>query len=253
MHINTFSIVARCQKTGQLGVSVSTAVPAVGSMCPYLRAGIGAVSTQSWVNPYLAMTVLVRLSEGLAAEQALSAALDDDENRDLRQIGVVDASGRAVSWTGSGCVDWKGHLIGSGYAVQGNMLKGEATLEAMASAFEQSDDGPLDERLMRALEAGESAGGDMRGKQSAAIQIVELEDYALFDLRVDEHSEPIKELRRVLEVSRLQLLPFVANMPTKEGDRQLPEETADMLLKPPAERPGGASSQSRTEDEGRLK
>ena len=223
-------------------MSVSTAVPAVGAMCPYLRARIGAVSTQSWVNPYLAMAVLGRLSEGLAAEQALAAALDDDENRDLRQIGVVDASGRAASWTGSDCVDWKGHIVGSGYAVQGNMLTGEATLKAMASAFEQNSDEPFDERLMRALEAGDAVGGDMRGKQSAAIQIMDQEDYALFDLRVDEHREPIKELRRVLEVSRLQLLPFVANMPTRYGDRQLPGETTDMLLKPPAERPGGTST-----------
>lgn len=239
----TFSIVARCARTGELGVAVSTAVPAVGAMCPYLRAGVGAVSTQSWVNPYLAMHALDLLEQGDTAEEALAAVLRTDTAAALRQVGIVDREGRSAVWTGADCTGWAGHLHGADYTVQGNMLTGGETVEAMTRAFESGAGAPLDERLMAALEAGQAAGGDRRGRQSASLRIVRKEAYATLDLRVDEHAEPVAELRRVLEVARHQLVPFIDGMPTRDDPgRAPPHEVADMLLASPAQRPGGASS-----------
>jgi len=248
IELNTFSIVARCARTGQLGVAVSSAVPAVGSMCPYVLAGVGAVSTQSWVNPYLAIEVLESMRRGASATDALNGVLAADGGRELRQIGVVDAAGDAASHTGAQCTDWGGQIVGDGFAAQGNMLTGASVVEAMAAAFTAARDDPLDERLMRALEAGQRAGGDKRGKQSAAIKIAGRESYADVDLRVDEHPQPVAELRRVLGVARQQLYPFVAGMPKKasieagEVERGLPEEVTRMLLMPPPMRPGGGGS-----------
>jgi uncharacterized Ntn-hydrolase superfamily protein len=243
MELNTYSIVARCPRTGQLGVAVSSAVPAVGSMCPYTAAGVGAVSTQSWVNPALAMEVLAALRRGLGAEAALRDAIAADPGRELRQIGVVDAAGQAASHTGALCTDWHGQIVGESFAVQGNMLAGAQVLDAMASAFMAAASEPLDERLMRALEAGQRAGGDKRGKQSAALRIAGREAWPDVDLRVDEHASPVRELRRVLGVARLQLYPFVAGMAKEAGsDGALPESVTQMLLMPPPLRPGGGGA-----------
>lgn len=239
----TFSIVARCARTGELGVAVSTAVPAVGSMCPYLRAGVGAVSTQSWVNPYLAMHALDRLEEGDSADAALERVLRTDSAASLRQLGIVDRDGRSAVWTGPDCTAWAGHRRGANYTVQGNMLTGGETVDAMAEAFEASAGAPLDERLMAALEAGQAAGGDRRGRQSAALRIVRTEAYAALDLRVDDHAEPVAELRRVLEVARHQLVPFIDGMPTRDDPgRAPPHEVTRMLLASPAHRPGRAAA-----------
>lgn len=236
----TFSIVAHCPRTGQLGVAVSTAVPAVGAMCPYIRASVGAVSTQSWVNPYLALEALDLMQAGNSGPEALDAVLSRDDGKDLRQIGVVDAKGRAASWSGASCTDWFGHVVGDGFAVQGNMLVGEATISAMAAAFRGSEPLDLAERLLLAMEAGQAAGGDKRGRQSASLKVFEREDYALLDLRVDEHAHPVAELRRVYSIAKLQLLPFVVGMPKKGAPAGgLPETVTRMLLTPPPYRPGG--------------
>ncbi|GJE13872.1 hypothetical protein FOHLNKBM_4940 [Methylobacterium longum] len=241
MELNTFSIAARCPRTGHLGVAVASAVPAVGGLCPFLRAGIGAVTTQSWVNPYLAARILDGLAGGQAPDAALAAALATDDRPDLRQVGLVDAHGAGAAWTGAGCTPAAGHRTGSGYAVQGNMLAGPGVIDAMALAFEDAAACALDERLMRALEAGDAAGGDRRGKQSAALRLVAGEDYPLLDLRVDEHGAPVAELRRVLEVARRQLVPFVAGMPRKDGPAgALPDDVVAMLLEAPGTRPGAA-------------
>ncbi|SFI15353.1 DUF1028 domain-containing protein [Methylobacterium brachiatum] len=242
MELNTFSIAAHCSRTGQLGVAVASAVPAVGGLCPYIRAGIGAVTTQSWVNPYLALRILDGLAGGQTSDAALAAALETDDRSDLRQIGLVDAGGAAAAWTGAGCTAEAGHRTGPGYAVQGNMLAAPGVIDAMAWAFENGAGCDLDERLMRALEAGDDAGGDRRGKQSAALRIVAREDYPCLDLRVDEHAVPVAELRRILAVARRQLVPFVAAMPRRDGPAgALPEDVAAMLLRPPAERPGAVA------------
>jgi len=239
----TFSIVAHCPRTGQLGVAVSTAVPAVGAMCPYILAGVGAVSTQSWVNPYLAIDALALMAGGQPGPEALDAVLAGDDAKDLRQIGVVDAQGRAASWSGKSCTDWFGHIVGPHFAVQGNMLVGEATISAMAAAFRGSEPLDLAERMLLAMEAGQSAGGDKRGRQSASLRVYEREDYALLDLRVDEHPYPVAELRRVYSIAKLQLLPFVVGMPKKGAPAgALPESVTKMLLTPPPFRPGGGGS-----------
>ena len=239
--LNTFSIVARCAETGMLGVAVSTAVPAVGALCPYVRSGVAAVSTQAWVNPYLAIDALGLMAQGKPAPEALDAVLAGDDKKELRQIGIVDAAGRSAAFTGGDCTPWCGHILGDGVAIQGNMLVGAATLDAMAASFRGSAALDLAERLVRALEAGQAAGGDKRGKQSAALRIHHTEDYAWLDLRVDEHRDPVAELRRLYTVAKAQLLPFVAGMPRRgKPAGALPPEVSAMLLRPPAERPAGA-------------
>jgi uncharacterized Ntn-hydrolase superfamily protein len=238
MQFNTFSIVGRCLKTGELGVAVSSAVPAVGSLCIYIEPGVGAVSTQSWVNPYLAVAALAAMRDQAEAQHALELALSRDADLHLRQIGAVAARGHGAAFTGDSCTGWCGHLTGTDYAIEGNMLVGAETLAAMSRAWHESCDMALAERLLLALEAGGNAGGDRRGKQSAAIKVMGTEVYALVDLRVDEHLEPVAELRRIFEVAKLQLIPFVQGMPRLHGQPlALPESVMRMLLKCPADRP----------------
>lgn len=243
VEVNTFSVVARCARTGQLGVAVGTAVPAVGSICPFVRSDVGAVSTQSWVNPYLAIEALRLIEAGASAQQALDVVLAADDAKDLRQVGIVDQRGMAAAWSGPRCTSWFGHSVGDHFAVQGNMLSGPAVVAAMAEAMRASANLDLAERLVRALEAGQSAGGDKRGRQSAALRVHEREEYALLDLRVDEHPYPVAELRRVYEIARLQLLPFVQGMP-KKGQPAIaaPEGVTSMLALSPPLRPGGGGS-----------
>jgi uncharacterized Ntn-hydrolase superfamily protein len=240
---NTFSIVARCSRTGQLGVAVATAVPAVGSMCPYVQSGVGAVSTQSWVNPYLALTALSELEKGAGASDALGTALAGDDARDFRQFGLVDGHGRSAAHTGAECTPWAGQILGPDVAIIGNMLTGPEVLDAMVAAFHASADADLAERLMLALEAGDAAGGDKRGKQSAALRVHADEVYALLDIRVDEHAEPVAELRRVLRIARAQLLPFVMGMPKRGKPAEpAPREVTEMLLRSPPDRPESGGS-----------
>jgi uncharacterized Ntn-hydrolase superfamily protein len=243
LEVNTFSISARCDRTGMLGVAVSTAVPGVGGICPFVEPAVGAISTQSWVNPYLGIDGLKLLREGRAAEQTLHVLMDQDPGRDVRQIGIVDAKGRSAAWSGNNCTSWFGHRTGPNYSVQGNMLVGEATVEAMAEAFVASAALSLPERLVIALEAGQRAGGDKRGRQSAALLVYKTESYPYLSLRVDEHPYPVAELRRVFEVARHQLLPFVDGMPSRKDPLgALPPEVTAMLMTPPPFRPGGGGS-----------
>lgn len=226
-----------------LGVAVATAVPAVGAMCPYVKTGVGAVSTQSWVNPYLAIDALRMMEQGKSGPEALQAVMAADEGREVRQIGVIDARGRSAAWSGKECTDWFGQIIEPDFAVQGNMLVSAPTIEEMAKSFRSSASLDLVERLMLALEAGEAAGGDRRGRQSASLKVHHVEEYALFDLRVDEHPYPVGELRRVLKIAKLQLLPFVEGMPTRNGPgAAAPQSVVKLLGVPPPQRPGGGGS-----------
>lgn len=235
----TFSIVARCPATGRLGVAISTAIPAVGALCPFVWPGIGAVTTQSFVNPYLALDALERLAAGEAAAAALDAVVAGDAERGVRQVGVVDAAGTAAVWTGADCVPWAGHAEGDGFCVQGNMLAGPETIAAMDGSFRDDASADLAERLMAALEAGQAAGGDKRGKQSAALQVWGDEAYPEIDLRVDDHPAPVAELRRVLGTARHQLAPFVASMPKRHGvPTPLSDAARADLLAAPATRSG---------------
>ena len=237
LKLSTFSIAARDPRTGMLGVAVSTAVPGVGGLCPFAKPGAGAIATQSWVNPYLGLDGLRLLEQGLDAQETLDQLLAEDPGRDVRQIGIVDRDGGSVAFSGADCTPWFGHLTGDEYAVQGNMLVGEDTIRAMAEAFEANPDDDLPERLVKTLEAGQAAGGDKRGRQSAALYVVKTEEYGYVDLRVDEHPEPVAELRRVWEVAREQLLPFMDMLPSRADPMgRQDEEVIEMILRPPAER-----------------
>jgi uncharacterized Ntn-hydrolase superfamily protein len=204
----TFSIVAFDPKNGDLGVAVQSKFLAAGAVVPWAKAGVGAIATQSWANTSYGPKGLELLSLGLSAPEVVEILIAEDEGRDLRQVGIVDAQGRAAAYTGKGCFEWAGHIIGPGYACQGNILAGPKVVEAMAEAFERSD-GELAHRLVAALEAGQAAGGDRRGQQSAALLVVrEKGGYGGFndryvDLRVDDHPEPIKELKRLLSLYEL--------------------------------------------------
>jgi len=161
----------------------------------------------------------------------------------VRQIGIVDGQGGSAAWSGSACTDWFGHITGPHFAVQGNMLVGEATIQAMADAFVRAAALALPERLVTVLEAGQAAGGDKRGRQSAALLVYHREEYPYLSLRVDEHPFPVAELRRIFEVARHQLLPFVDGMPTRDNPlAELPKPVTDMLMTPPPFRPGGGGS-----------
>jgi len=212
----TFSIVARCPRTGQLGVSTSSKALASGAMVPYCRAGVGAIASQSFVNPYLGIDGIEFLSQGLAAERALERVIEGDRGRDIRQVAIVDGNGRTAAYTGSKCIAWAGSVDGPGYVCLGNILVGEQVVGAMARAFEMSADEDLAERLLRALEAGQDAGGDRRGRQSAGIQVVAEEEYPLVNLRVDDHPDPIPELRRVYGVYQAEEIPDLDFMPKRE-------------------------------------
>ena len=241
MYLSTFSISARCARTGMLGVAVSTAVPGVGGICPFVRPGVGAVSTQAWVNPYLGLDAIELLAQGKSAERAVGEVIDADPGRAVRQLGVVDAEGRSSAWTGEECVDWAGQKTGTDVSIQGNMLVGPATIEAMFENFAASEDESLPERLVKVLEAGQAAGGDKRGRQSAAMIVFETERYPHIDLSVDEHDDPVRELRRVFEVAKQQYLPFIVGMPTRENPLgALGDDVVEMLLRAPADRPGGS-------------
>ena len=240
LRLSTFSIAARCSRTGMFGVAVSTAVPGVGSLCPFARAGVGAVATQSWVNPYLGIDGLQLLAQGQSAPAVLERLLAKDPGRDVRQVGIVDKNGTSASWSGPECVPWFGGVTGPDFAAQGNMLVGEETVRTMAEAFQGAGSLELPERLLVALEAGQAAGGDKRGRQSAALLVVHTEEYPYCELRVDEHRYPVAELRRVFEVARHQLLPFVRGLPTRRTPLGgIGADVQSMLLTPPPYRPGG--------------
>ena len=204
--VATYSIAACDLAAGQWGVAVQSKFLAVGSVVPWAETGVGAIATQAWANPRYGPDGLALLREGLSAHEVVARLVDADEGRDERQVGVVDAEGRSASWTGPGCLAWAGGRTGPGYAAQGNILVGAATVDALAETFEATGELPLARRLLACLAAAEAAGGDSRGKQSASLLVVErgggyggLSDVAV-DLRVDDHPEPIDELGRIYEL-----------------------------------------------------
>ena len=201
--VATFSIVARDPDTGELGVAVQSRVLGVGAIVPFAKAGVGAIATQSMANTEYGPDGLKLLAGGKSAAEALKSLTDADPKRDIRQAGIIAAAGEAATFTGSGCMEFAGGKTGAHYAVQGNILAGAPVVDGMAQAFENSK-GTLAERMLAALDAGQAAGGDKRGMQSAALLVVREgwgyggQSDRYIDLRVDDHSEPIKELRRLL-------------------------------------------------------
>jgi len=201
----TFSIIARCPGTMALGVSVATAVPAVGSAVPHIELEVGAIATQAQTNIAYGIEGLRLLKKGLTPNQALEKLLKKDKDREKRQVTIIDAHGRTAAFTGNETEAWKGHRIGKNHVVSGNMLAGSRVIYAMSQSFEHAK-GSLAERLLEALEAGQNAGGDKRGRMSAALKVAEKRWKntlrPILDLRVDAHIDPVKELRRVYDVSR---------------------------------------------------
>jgi uncharacterized Ntn-hydrolase superfamily protein len=211
----TWSIIARDPTSGAFGVAVTTKFFAVGSLCPHARSGVGALATQALINPTFGPRGLRLLDEGKSAASVVMALLSDDQGREARQLHVLDATGEIAAHTGKDCVGWCGHLIDDGFSVAGNMLVGPRVIEETASAYRQNFGQPFAERLTRALEAGQAAGGDKRGKQSAALIIYKTEEYPYLNLRVDDHPDPLVELRRLYEESRRYFLPFLHFLPTR--------------------------------------
>jgi uncharacterized Ntn-hydrolase superfamily protein len=198
-----------------LGIAVATRVPAVGGTVPHLRAGVGAVATQALANPYIGFHGIDLLARGASAEAVRDAIVAWDPDITRRQFAILDARGGAAAFTGSETQPHAGHRTGDGFAVAGNLLAGPAVIDAMVASFEEPSDDDLAERLLRAIEAGQAAGGDSRGKQSAALHVVDREAWSYLDLRVDEHPDPIVELRRVLGVWREVALPYLPSRPTR--------------------------------------
>jgi|GEM_PF-85958 len=215
--LNTFSIVAHCPRTDMLGVGVASKYMAVGAICSHTQAGVGAVSTQSYGNPYLAIDGLELLQQGFNTQETLELVLQQDPGREKRQLIMVNHRGEAAAFTGSLATPWYGHHQGQGYVVAGNMLTDETVIQAMADVFEQSVEEELAERLLQTLEAGQQVGGDKRGRQAAHLQVVHTEAWKYVDLRVDDHPNPIGELRRIFEVAKRELFPFRILYPTRSN------------------------------------
>ena len=203
--VTTFSIVGRDSENGDLGVAVQSKFFAVGAVVPWAKAGVGAVATQSWTNTTYGQKGLELLEDGFTAQQALDRLIAGDDGRSQRQVGIVDASGNVANYTGDECMAWAGARHGEDYTAQGNLLTGEAVVEAMGEAFEKAE-GELAEKLMTALIAGQEKGGDRRGQQAAALLVVRENggeggfNDRYIDLRVDDHKQPIKELQRLLKI-----------------------------------------------------
>ena len=204
----TFSIVGFDPQTKELGVAVASKFLSVGAVVPFAKAGVGAIATQSWANLDYGKNGLEMLEKGMSPEEVLKELVENDDKSGSRQVGIVDASGQSITFTGEDCFDWAGGFAGENFAAQGNILVDQHTVEAMKTTFKQRE-GSLAERLLAALHAGDIAGGDSRGKQSAALLIVkENGSYGGYndryiDLRVDDHEEPVQELARLLKLHQL--------------------------------------------------
>ncbi len=213
----TYSIVARDPETGCYGVAVASRFFATGALVPHVRGGKCAVATQAFVNPLWGVEAANRMAQGEAAADVLADLVARDGGRAQRQAHMIDSEGRSAAHTGAQCIDWCGHLIGQAVSVAGNMLVGEAVIADTLAAYEANMHLPFAERLMTAMEAGEAAGGDKRGKQSAAIRIHRTEDYPWLDIRADDHIDPLAELRRLYDVAQERYLHVAEVMATRDN------------------------------------
>lgn len=213
----TLSIVARCTRTGQFGVAAATAMPAVGKLLTYAAPRTGAIATHARINPYLGIDGLKLLRQRLAAADVVKLLEHADPRVETRQFAVVDMAGRAVAFTGKECPAWAGHRQGNCFSVQGNRLAGPQVVQAAADCLKRTEGEDLALRLIEALEAGDEAGGDTKGEESATVYVMDTEEYPLWDVRVDLHDEPVAELRRLYEVFRERLLWQVRAMPTRRN------------------------------------
>ena len=213
----TWSIIARDPLTGQIGIAVATKFFAVGARVPHIAPGIGGVATQALVNPYYGIDGVKLLREGREPREVVDTLIAADAGRESRQLHVMDIRGRIAAHTGSECVDWCGHVQGDGFSIAGNMLAGAAVLDDTAQAYITNATLPFAQRLIVAMKAGEAAGGDKRGKQSAALLIHGEEEWSDLDLRVDDHTDPLAELERLEQVSRERWVHFRPFLPTRKN------------------------------------
>jgi uncharacterized Ntn-hydrolase superfamily protein len=235
----TWSILARDATTGTVGIAIATRFFAVGALCPWGDGAIGLVATQALVNPTLGPRGLRLMKDGVPPEAALAALIASDPGRATRQLHLLDRHGVGARHTGGDCVAWCGHLGERDLSVAGNMLAGPGVIEASAEVMRREQDLPFARRLIRALEAGEAAGGDKRGKQSASLTLWRSEEYPLLSLRVDDHPDPLSELARLEAVSRERFVHFAQFFATRDNpsgvfDRAVIERAIQDAATPPA-------------------
>lgn len=228
----TYSIVARDPDTGHFGIAVASRFFAVGCAVPFLKGRVGAVATQAFVNPTYGPDGLRLLEAGAPPDAIVPILTGRDDGHPNRQFHLIDALGRNAAFTGVNCVDWCGHLVADGVSVAGNMLEGPAVIADTLAAYQAAMDKPLAERLLIAMQAGEDAGGDKRGKQSACLVLYRDQDYAWLDIRADDHADPLAELRRLYAVAQERFLYVAETMATRENPhgmtdrRQIDEKIA---------------------------
>lgn len=215
----TWSIVARDPQTGHLGIAVASRFFAVGAAVPHIRGRVGAVATQAFVSPLYGTDGLKLLEEGKLPEEIIGTLTARDDGRRQRQFHLIDASGRNAAYTGEYCVDWAGHLVDDNVSVAGNMLAGPQVIAETLRVYKEraAAGAPLAERLLDAMDAGEAAGGDKRGKQSAALVIYRDQDYPWLRIHADDHTDPLRELRRLYAVAQERYLHVAETMPTREN------------------------------------
>jgi uncharacterized Ntn-hydrolase superfamily protein len=213
----TWSIIAKDSSTGQIGIAVATKFFAVGALVPHIAPGIAGIATQALVNPYYGIDGLKLLRDGKSPRDVLNSLIGADSGAETRQLHIMDASGRIAAHTGRECIDWCGHLAGDGFSIAGNMLAGSSVLDDTAKAFVANASLPFARRLLAAMRAGEAAGGDKRGKQSAALLIHDTEEWPALDLRVDDHPDPLAELERLEQASWERWVHFRKFLPSREN------------------------------------
>jgi uncharacterized Ntn-hydrolase superfamily protein len=224
----TWSIIARDSLTGQFGIAVATRFFAVGARVPHIAAGIGGIATQALVNPYYGIDGLKLLREGQNPRDIVKTLIAADSGQASRQLHILDAGGRIASHTGRDCVDWCWHIEGNGFSIAGNMLAGARVLDDTAAAYIANEKLPFAQRLIAAMRSGEAAGGDKRGKQSAALLIHDEEEWSALDLRVDDHADPLAELERLEAVSRERWVHFRKFLPSRNNPAGITDrETID--------------------------
>jgi uncharacterized Ntn-hydrolase superfamily protein len=221
----TWSIIAMDSSTGQIGIAVATRFFAVGALVPHIAPRIGGIATQALVNPYYGIDGLKLLREGKQPQGILNSLIAADSGAETRQLHIMDASGRIAAHTGRECIDWCGHLAGDGFSIAGNMLAGGGVLDDTAKAFVANASLPFAQRLLAAMRAGEAAGGDKRGRQSAALLIHDTEDWPALDLRVDDHADPLTELERLEQVSREHWAHFRKFLPSRAHPAGITDRT----------------------------
>ena len=211
----TWSVIAQDKGTGKFGIAVATRFFAAGALVPYTQANVGAIASQALVNPFFGVNGLKLLRDKLSAAEVVAKLVAGDEGRDQRQLHVMDAAGRTAAHTGEECIDWCGSISEPGLSVAGNMLANDKVVAATADTFRKTAGMPFARRLIAALQAGEAAGGDKRGKQSAALVIQGDEEWPDLDLRVDDHADPLTELARLEAVSRERFVHFMRFLPSR--------------------------------------